>query len=401
MAEDKRPRVSGRRIRVMHVLPNGDLGGGQQTVCLLARHFDQRRFEISVVCPTSPTMEHLAGIPGIKLFSLPFPKVPGPRVVRRLASLIRVERPDIVHTHLFHGDLYGFLVTRLAPVNLLLSTIQGVNFRWEEEAFPRRARWWLSARVYRAIYHAFDGIASCSAAVREAICSRPGVKVRPDQVQVIYNSVDVGELAKAAVQPLRRPLPPLPSGTFSPVKRLVTVANFAPFKGHRVLLHALRRLRENIPIQCLLVGAGPEGPLLETLVSTWGLNEQVAFLGAREDVPAILRECDLFVLPSLWEPFGIALVEAMALGVPVVASTAGGIPEIVSDGVNGVLVPAGDPGKLAAAILGILSDPVSAARIVAEARKTAESRFEARAMVAAYERWYETMLLMRGRAVVS
>lgn len=129
-----------------------------------------------------------------------------------------------------------------------------------------------------------------------------------------------------------------------------------------------------------------------------GLTDTVRFLGYRDDVPALLRGSDLFVLPSLWEPFGIAAVEAMALGVPVVACASGGVPEIITDGENGVLVPPGDPAALAAGIRRVLSDPFLVVRMIAKARKTAKSRFDAREMASAYERWYEELLDQVGRS---
>lgn len=391
MAEDKRPRVSGRRIRVMHVLPNGDLGGGQETVRHLARHLDPERFEVSVVCPDSPMMQRLASIPWVRRFSLQFPTIPGLRTVRRLAPLIRTERVDILHTHLFHGDLYGFLATRLVPVPVLVSTVQGINFFWEMEAFPRRARWWISSRFYRGIYRAFDGIVACSAAVRDAICSRPGLKVHRERVRVIHNSIDVHETLEAA-EKLARPTGFSPGSRTSPPKRLITVANFAPFKGHRVLLEALQQLSSEVLFEVLLVGDGPERPALEAMVKSLGLADRVRFLGYRDDVPALLRQCDIFVLPSLWEPFGIAVLEAMTFGVPVVACAAGGIPEIITDGETGTLVAPQDPTALAAGIRRALSDSFFPTQMIPRARKLVESQFDARGMAARYAGWYEELI---------
>src|SRR5205809_5675925 len=113
----------------MHLVPSGQLGGGEETVRLLAQFLDPSRFRVSVVCPESPLMESLAQIPGVARLTARFPKMPTPGAVSRIAALIERERPDIVHTHLFHGDLHGLLAVsfRRRPARLL-ATVQGVNF---------------------------------------------------------------------------------------------------------------------------------------------------------------------------------------------------------------------------------------------------------------------------------
>ena len=380
----------------MLLLSIGHLGGGPETVRLLAKYLDRTRYEISVVCPESATMKRLAEIPDVKRFTLPFPTTPRPGIVRQIASLIKSERVDILHTHLFHGDLYGFLATRLTPVPLLLSTVQGINFFWESESFPRRAQWWLASKAYRGIYRVFDGIATCSDAVRGAICARPGLKVGRDRVCVIHNSADMQEVQAAAAR-TPAPVRGLPDWSPSRRKRLITVANFECFKGHRILLQALKRLSSDLSFECLLVGDGPERPAMEVMAANLGLSNRVRFLGYRDDVPSLLRQCDLFVLPSLWEPFGIAMVEAMVLGVPVVACCAGGVPEIITDGETGVLVTPGSPLALAEGICRVLSDQVFAARLAAQARKIAEGRFDARGMAGSYERWYRKLITKERR----
>jgi glycosyltransferase involved in cell wall biosynthesis len=373
----------------MYLLPIGQPGGGPETLRLLARELDRERFDVSVVCPDSPIMDRLAEIPNVRRFTERFPSIPTPRAVGRLAVLMRSERPDIVHSHLFHGDLYGFLATRFAPVPILVSTVQGVNFFWELERFPRRAKWWLASLLYRAIYRVFAGIATCSSAVKEAMCSRPGVKVRPDLVRVIHNAIDDAEPGAD---------PPRPVGAAT--KRIVTVASLEPCKGHDVLLEALRRVAADIPVQCLLVGDGPSRPSLQATVRSLGLGDMVRFLGYQEAVTTIVRECDVFVLPSLLEGFGIAVVEAMALGVPVVASATGGIPEIITDGEDGLLVPPGDSSALAAAIRRLLTDDALREAIVGRARERAK-RFTASVMAEQYREWYEELLSRKGLSFVS
>lgn len=382
-----------RPIRVMYVVSAGYPGGGLHSVAWLARSLDRSRYEVSLVCPDSPTTERLASAAGIRRHPLEFSLCPRPGTIRRLARLINTEQVDILHTHLLLGDLYGALAMRLVRVPLLVSTIQGVNFFWEMEPWTRKAGGWVASRVYRGIYRAFDGIVAPSEAVKEAVCSRPGIRVMRDRVRMIHHGIDVAQLRHASQQPLDRDAW---SAAAPADPRIVTVANFDPFKGHRVLLEALRRLRRDLPVQCLLIGEGPARPALEARSQAMGLGDTVRFLGCRDDVPAILRGADLFVFPSLWEPLGIAVLEAMALAKPVIACAAGGIPEIITDGDNGLLTPPGNPEALAEAIKRLLTDRPLAAALSRRGQETVERRFDVRQMASAHEQWYEALLARKG-----
>lgn len=389
-------RAAGGRRRLLLVLSNGDLGGAQEIVVLLARFLDQNRYEVSVVCPDSPSMERLSEIPGIKRFVMPFPTLPSIATANHLASIIRSEHIQIIHTHLFHGDFYGWMATRLAPVPVLASTIQGVNFFWELDPFPRRLTSWLFSKGYRGIYRSFDGIAACSEAVKQAIASRPGLRVWPQRVRVIHNSVDVEQLRVSAGGSQGDTMESDRRKTQNTGERIVTVvANFAPFKGHTVFLEAVRRLLPEVPVRCLLVGDGPNRRRVERKARSLGLTGVVEFLGYRRDVPRLLRTSDLVVLPSIWEPFGLAVVEAMVLGVPVVACGSGGTPEILIDGRTGLLAPPGDPEALANRMKRVLMDSELASRLTDQARVWAESRFNAQGMVSAYQQWYEELIISK------
>ncbi len=371
------------------MVSSSELGGGEETVRLLAKHLDKGRFQVSVVCPPGPMFQRMAEIPDVRLYEVAFPTVPSIRTVGHLAELIRHERVEILHTHLYHGDLYGFLATRLAPVPRLVSTIQAINFYWEIEGGTRRLRWRAASLISRGIYRAFDGLVTCSAALREAVCTRRGLKIQRERVTVIHNSIDLEEL-KPHIQGKPCSHAAGETGGLHP-KRLIAVANFGKYKGHRVLLQAIAKLRSDSTLECWLVGDGPERGEMERLARALGLSDRVRFLGYRQDVPALLRQCDLFVLPSVWEPFGIALVEAMVLGMPVLACWAGGVPEIVRDGETGLLVPPGDADAMAAGLQRLLSDDALRARLAAKAAPDAAARFDARSMAERYQKSYEAI----------
>jgi glycosyltransferase involved in cell wall biosynthesis len=177
------------------------------------------------------------------------------------------------------------------------------------------------------------------------------------------------------------------------------VANLRGEKGHDVLLDAAALVGRTLPgVRFQLVGDGPMQATLAARAEALGIRHVVDFLGHREDVPHLLQQSDLFVLPSRTEAFPNGLLEAMAAGLPVIASDVGGIPELVEHDRNGVLVPVGDAAALADAILRLARDPERAATLGAMARQTIEGRYSFQRMVAAFESLYLDALKQRSSA---
>jgi len=369
------------RPRLMLIISSSALGGAELTFRHLVQFVDVDRYDVCAVTPPWPDVADLTRTRGIEHVVLALGGRPRIGIARALGRVMKRWRPDIVHSQLLNGDVYAALAGRGVRSRRLVSTVQGVNFQWNLERFPRRQRYWALARVYRGLYAAFDAVVTCSHAVRTALSTGPGVKVPAEKITVIHNSVDLVGLRAAAANvqsaPRRR-------------RRLVTVGNLGPVKGHELLLRALPTL-EDLDVECAIVGDGPLRAHLEAVARQLGVASRVMFLGVRADVPALVQDADLFVFPSLWEGFGIAVVEAMALGVPVVAVRRGGIPEIVEEGISGLLVPPDDPALLASAIRRGLTDTALRSRLVPAGRRAAEA-FDAREMVAKYEGWYGTLL---------
>ncbi|HEY9722283.1 MAG TPA: glycosyltransferase, partial [Oscillatoriaceae cyanobacterium] len=159
------------------------------------------------------------------------------------------------------------------------------------------------------------------------------------------------------------------------------VSHLIPWKGQDVFVRAAARLAPDHPDWRFVVVGDDifqfrgERTRLEALAASLGIGERIAFVGHREDVPGVLEQFDLFVLPSLYEPFGRVLIEAMAATRPIVATFAGGVPEIVLDGETGVLVPPGDDERLAQAIAAVLADSALAKRLATAARQRVETHF--------------------------
>jgi N-acetyl-alpha-D-glucosaminyl L-malate synthase BshA len=175
-------------------------------------------------------------------------------------------------------------------------------------------------------------------------------------------------------------------------KLVIHISNLRPVKQVDAVVRIFARIRERLPARLLIVGEGPELGRAEQLTNELGVAGQVELIGEAQDVTGLLSVSDLFLLPSLQESFGLSALEAMACGVPVVASNAGGLPEVVIDEVTGFLHPPAEVGQMAESAIRILSDPALHARMAAEGVRLATERFSASRIVPQYEALYERTL---------
>jgi len=205
-------------------------------------------------------------------------------------------------------------------------------------------------------------------------------------VEVIPNFVDAGLYRPDGVSAYARSL--FPAG--EPV--VVHVSNFRPVKRIPDVLAVFDRIRREIPARLLLIGDGPDRSLAERLAETGGFLDRTTFLGNVASIETVLPVGRIFLLPSDAESFGLAALEAMACGIPVIGAGAGGLPEVVQDGADGFLRPAGDVDGMAAAALSLLRDPEAWARFSRAARQHAVERFPTGAIVARYRALYEKTL---------
>jgi glycosyltransferase involved in cell wall biosynthesis len=222
---------------------------------------------------------------------------------------------------------------------------------------------------------------------------RERIGVPASQLVVIPNALDLAEFDEAA----RQPVADLPSDE-PPAFLFLCPARLHPQKGHEILLEAVGQLAASSPrpFRVLLAGEGPLRADLEASVRDRGLAAQVAFLGLRDDIPALLRQTDALVLASHYEGMPLAILEAMAARRPVVATRVGGVPEIVEPEKTGLLVPPGDASALAAAMAALMAAPEHARRMGATARLRVERDFEVRVVAQRTVDLFESCLAKRG-----
>jgi glycosyltransferase involved in cell wall biosynthesis/protein-tyrosine-phosphatase len=285
-------------------------------------------------------------------------------------ALLRVLRDhpvDVVHTHRNKDTVLGVIAAKLAGVRGVVRTFHG-----ESEPFHG----WARAR-YR-LYEAFDRVTlRCLADRIVAVSGKMAERLDrsgygADRVACIHNGVDLKRVRSERVrEQVRRELGIAPAAPL-----IGTVGRLSPVKGHVHFLRAARLiLQGERAARFLVVGDGPLRGDLERSAKEFGLQDACVFAGARGDVFDLVSALDVFVLPSLHEGIPMALLEAMALGTPVVATAVGGVPEVVADGVNGLLVASGDAPGLAEACLGLVRDAMKARKLALSARRTVEERF--------------------------
>jgi glycosyltransferase involved in cell wall biosynthesis len=379
-----RPRSMKPRIRVLHLIDTLNIGGteNQFVQAALRMHRDDHQVTVGCLRAEGPLFQVLrrAGIPVVEFRKektlLSFN---GIRQLLRLAAYLRRGRFEVIHAHDLWANLVGVPAGRLARIPVVISSRR--YFADLEWYTPWRSR------MVRLIYRFSTRVVVNSRAICERLVDRD--RVTPDKIRIVYNGVDVERFAYA--RPERAKLLPR-VGKRS--KLIAVLANmYSRVKGHACLISAARIVCKSEPgAVFLLIGDGPERSRLETQVRDAGLSQNILFAGRRTDVPELLACCDLSVLASEAEGFPNALLESMSAGLPVVGTAVGGSKEIIENGVNGLLVPPGDPEALAAAILVLIRDPRLAMNLGVAGQKDMRKRFSFDRLLADLDQLYREPL---------
>jgi len=364
------------RRRVLHVITTLEPAGAQTQLVDLLERMRGSRYDSAIA--------YLIGDAGIARGVCPLLDLSrGGRFDQgclfKLIGYLHRERIDLVHTHLVHAGIVGKLAARWARVRAVVTTRHYTN-ELKSRSLVYRLEDRLTGGAHRVI--------AVSEAVRSHLL-RERIAA-DDRIEVIPNGVDFAYFDRARLPASTRPS--REGGV------LGTVGRLNPLKGQDTLLRALAILRPKRPeLRLEIVGEGTLRASLEALTRELGLEDRVSFLGAisRDDLRARLASWDVFALPSRGEAFGIALLEAMAMELPVVASGVEGISELVSHQANGLLVPPDDPGALAAELEWLLARPDEAREMGRRAREQALRRFDLTAAAAHLVATYDQLLALR------
>ncbi|MDO9566917.1 MAG: glycosyltransferase family 4 protein [Candidatus Desulfaltia sp.] len=356
-----------KRIKVIHIITRLDKGGSAENTLLTVMGLDKERYDVVLVKGLSVesnmaedevrTVEKdlaEAEREGVRIITIP-------DLVRRIHpfydlkaffALIKIlchERPDIVHTHTSKAGILGRWAAFLAGIPVIIHTPHGHVF------------WGYSGRRKTSFYIMLEKI---TARITDKIVALTQQEKRDhlhfciateDKFSVVHSGINLDRFSRMSVDfaAMKRRLG-IPEGNMV----VGTVGRLTPVKGHKYLIKAAGKIVKTRPdTTFVFLGDGELSDELKKMTFSLGIEENIKFLGWRPDVAEVMSTFDIFALPSLNEGMGRVLVEAMALGKPIVASDIGGIPDLVVDGENGYLVPVGDVETLAARIRRLLDDP--------------------------------------------
>lgn len=372
------------RPLVVHVIYRLDVGGLENGVVNLINGMDEERYRHAVVSLTDVTdFRDRIQRADVECIALHKPDGHGVRIYPRLYSLFRDLRPAIVHTR------------NLAALEAQVPAwLAGVPVRIHGEHGRDMSDLAGASRKYRLIRRLFSPWVQRYVTVSRDLADYlvEGIHVAPDRVRHIYNGVDTQRFL-----PREAGTAPIPGTSAEQHVVLGWVGRMQPVKAPLILVELLHRLVSEKPdrrrwLRLALVGDGPLRDEVERRVDELQLRELVWLPGGRNDVEALLPAMDLFLLPSLGEGISNTILEAMACGLPVIATSVGGNPELVQPGRTGALVPPADLDALHAAVRPYLENPGMRARHGAAARQAAEQRFSLAAMVASYQQLYDQAL---------
>jgi glycosyltransferase involved in cell wall biosynthesis len=362
-----------RPVRLLLVVDSLEVGGAERHVVDLAVALGREGYEVTVACSIggglSEPLEE-ANVPVRPLLDKLVKRRVSVAFARELRRLIREERFDLVHAHIYASAAAAAIAVLGTGVPLVVT--EHTEALWQ----GRRDRW-ASRRVYRRAEH----IIAVSSAIRRRLIERDAVP--PERITAIHNAVIPASGAPPGALPDDLRAGPL----------VGVVARLQPEKGVADFLKAATRVSASLPESRFLVaGDGPLREELLALAERLGVGERVRFLGYRADARALIGLLEVLVVPSLTEGAPLIVLEAMAAGIPVVASAVGGIPDQIRHDREGLLVPAGDPAALGETLLELLQDPGRARSLGEAGRRRADSEFSHATMVRRIEGVYRAAL---------
>ena len=364
------------KIKILYVIDSMTKDGAESQLLKTVDRLPPARYEVSVVLSRTEgeRLRELAALPCVREIATLTGKDRRMRLLEKafaLGGIVNAIKPDIVHSWLWYSN---FLCGLSRKFGLWRQIPFIASQRGDYHARYGKFRLWLTEKL---IYNTANVLLTNSTQIQRNLHQR-----YPDK-----NIVSIPNLLE------------LPTETWSPPhtcrseeKLIVSVGRFASEKGHRYLIEALNMLdREKVAWRCTFLGEGELETDLRSHTAAHGLSEWVAFPGFCEDVFSVLLMADVFVLPSLHESSPNALIEAMGIGMPCIASNVGGVVDLIEDGKNGLQVPPQDPAALAAALHRVLSEPDLASELGRNARATIQEKFDSAGSIQKLEDIYRQL----------
>lgn len=355
-------------MRILQVCSVTTFGGGERHLADLSHALTDRGHEVyAAAVPGSPLWTELSFLTGSRMLALSRRNYV--KNLTGLAAFVRAHKIEIVHAHAARDYHWGALAVRLASRSRLVLTRHAL--------FPLR-------RINKPLLRSAGRVIAVSNAVAESL-RRNGV-IESAKIAVVHNGIDTDRFAQRAARDANSPFV------------IGTVGHLAPIKGFDVFIRAAALIsRRRKDVRFVIIGEDKSPQMehrrsLENLIAELGLNEIVSMPGWQDDMPAVLSSLTLFVSAARSEPFGLAIVEAMAAALPIVATSSEGALEIIENGQTGKMIPVGDPEALAHAINELLDNPPECSRLGRNAQLAARERYSLARMASDTERVYQRVI---------
>jgi glycosyltransferase involved in cell wall biosynthesis len=370
-----------RKIRVLEMIDRPSLGGGQAALLSLAAHLDKKRFEVLISAKDGGPLADEARNLGLRFVPVPLKKTFSLSLTRKIRRVLEENEVDILHTHGGIAGLFGRRAARKGKTPVVVHTLHGIHYLH----YRNKALRYFSILLERR----FSRLTDATIFVSEADLGQgKRYKLVPGEKMVLirngidssrFQETETSEKAKKELKWRLKLDPPI----------VGTVARLHRQKGIRDLMRAAGQIHRGSPeVKIVVVGGGPLERALRKEAQKLGLERFFVMLGERPDAHALCSLFDIFVLPSLWEGLPLALLEAAAMGKPIVATDIDGVREVIQDGQTGILVPPGNPEKLAQAVLRLLQNKDLAHKLGENARTTILGAFTLSRMIEETEQLY-------------
>lgn len=375
--------IRDKKIRILYLVGQLGLGGSERQLSLLLQHFDMEKYEITVVVfNPSPYYElnDMLEAAGVRVVAIP-ERVKGVwGRIRFLYSLFRELSPDVAHSWTVHDNPYAGLVGWLAGVPVRWGSVRGSIYAKGFQSLPGIYRW-LSL-------HAVTKLVVNAASIENELANN---HYPPENIIVLPNCTN----ARSPVASFRKNAPGKP-------KRVGMVGNLRSVKNHAMFIDGMAKVISSIPdAEAVIVGQPiPAEPhlyqQLQSRIAAYHLNGQIKLLGHRKDVPELMRSFSVFCLTSRSEGTPNVILEAMAAGLPVVATRVGGVPDVVQEGKTGFLVGPEDINEFASRVKQILQNPIQAKKMGIEGRRIVERKYNCALAVSRLTNVYRNALRKTG-----
>lgn len=378
---------NGRRLRVAHIVLSLDVGGLERVVLDLVRRGLARGQEVAVVCLERPgVLAPMVEAAGATVKCINKPPGRRPETVERLREVFIELRPDVIHTHQINALYYSGPAARLSGVPAVVHTEHGDHVARCESLGPR-----FQARLLRAVAGRHAARFFCvSGEIADSVASFGAVARR--KISVVANGINTGAIIGSGAATSAEARTSLGLTFSGPI--IGTMGRLAEVKRQDVLIRAFALISQP-EAHLVMVGEGPMRSTLENLVASMGLSDRIHLAGYCPNPERLLPALDIFALTSRSEGMPLAILEAWAASVPVVASSVGGVPALIDHGRTGLLFDQGDETALASHIDNLLANPEWARKIGEAGRARAAAEFDVDIMACEYERNYREVLALR------